>query len=72
LQAEREARVLSAAELAPTAFVAGGDETAGTRRPLRVRPWEPKVEEIPEGLRLSFGLPRGAYATALLREVTKG
>jgi tRNA pseudouridine13 synthase len=72
LQAQREARVLAVAELSAGAFAAGGDETAGTRRPLRIRPWEPRVEEAPEGLRLSFGLPRGAYATALLREVTKG
>ena len=71
-QAEREARVLAAAELTAEAFAAGGDESAGTRRALRVHLWDPKVEEAPEGLRLSFGLPRGAYATALLREVTKG
>jgi tRNA pseudouridine13 synthase len=72
LQAQREANVLAAAALDASAFAAGGDETAGTRRPLRVRPWDPRVEAVPEGLRLSFGLPRGAYATALLREVTKG
>ena len=44
----------------------------GGRRPLRVRPAEWDVSEQPGGnLTLGFFLPAGAYATVLLREVTK-
>lgn len=43
----------------------------GTRRAARVRICEPQVEAIAEGLRLSFELPSGAYATTVLREVMK-
>jgi tRNA pseudouridine13 synthase len=44
----------------------------GARRPLRVplESWD--VKEDGAGLVLSFFLPLGAYATVLLREVTKG
>lgn len=43
----------------------------GDRRPSRVLLREAKVEETAEGLRLTFTLPKGAYATTVLREVTK-
>ena len=43
----------------------------GARRPIRVPLAEWKVEEAPEGLWLSFFLPKGSYATSLLREVMK-
>lgn len=41
----------------------------GARRPLRVPVGEPAVSVEREGLRVSFELPRGAYATAVLREL---
>ncbi len=43
----------------------------GDRRLIRfpLRDWG--VEASPEGLWLSFFLPKGAYATAVLREVMK-
>jgi tRNA pseudouridine13 synthase len=69
---EREARALAAAGLSEphlASFVRDGE---GTRRPLRVRPLEVSVEtEAPGVVRLGFVLPKGAYATVVLREVTK-
>ncbi|XOB97487.1 tRNA pseudouridine(13) synthase TruD [Deinococcota bacterium DY0809b] len=43
----------------------------GARRPLRFPLEEAAVEASDYGLRLRFFLPKGAYATALLREVMK-
>ncbi|TFU15871.1 tRNA pseudouridine(13) synthase TruD [Thermus tengchongensis] len=43
----------------------------GARRPIRVPLQEWRVEEVPEGLWLAFFLPKGSYATSLLREVMK-
>ncbi len=43
----------------------------GARRPLRVPLQEWSVEETPEGIWLAFFLPKGSYATSLLREVMK-
>ncbi len=43
----------------------------GTRRPYRVRISEAKLEAVPEGTRLSFTLPSGAYATVVLRELVQ-
>jgi len=43
----------------------------GARRPIRFPLEEARLEEVEGGLRLSFFLPKGAYATSLLREVMK-
>jgi tRNA pseudouridine13 synthase len=43
----------------------------GTRRVARVRPGELQVEADEHGLLLSFVLPKGAYATVILRELLK-
>ena len=43
----------------------------GDRRPTRVVPGAASVEEVEEGLRVGFTLPKGAYATNVLREITK-
>ncbi|WP_243094806.1 tRNA pseudouridine(13) synthase TruD [Thermus thalpophilus] len=43
----------------------------GARRPIRVPLAEWSLVESPEGLWLSFFLPKGSYATSLLREVMK-
>ncbi len=43
----------------------------GDRRMIRFPLSEWQVEEAPEGLWISFFLPKGAYATAVLREVMK-
>lgn len=44
---------------------------AGTRRPYRVRLSEPRLEVEPEGVRLMFTLPSGAYATVVLAELVR-
>lgn len=41
----------------------------GERRPLRVPVTDASVDAVPEGLRLVFALPSGAYATSVLREL---
>lgn len=41
----------------------------GERRPLRVPVADASVEGVPEGVRLTFALPSGAYATSVLREL---
>lgn len=52
-------------------FKAGGDETRGTRRHLRVRLGEPVFEAKDDVVRLGFGLPAGSYATIVLGELIK-
>jgi tRNA pseudouridine13 synthase len=49
----------------------GGGELMGTRRAYRVQPRDCEVSEMDGGLRLAFTLPRGAYATSLMRELLK-
>lgn len=41
----------------------------GERRPLRVPLTDAGVREVEAGIELSFGLPRGSYATSALREL---
>ena len=43
----------------------------GTRRAARVRPESPRCERVEGDVWLSFGLPKGAYATVLVEELTK-
>lgn len=44
---------------------------AGTRRAARVRPGSCSVEATDAGLLFTFDLPKGAYATVVLRELMK-
>ncbi len=65
-------RKLAEAGIDPRSFAAGGDDMQGARRPYRVPVEDLFVEEAGEGaLRLSFSLPKGSYALAVLREVLK-
>lgn len=43
----------------------------GTRRPLRVPLIEPRVAAEPDGIQVSFQLPKGSFATAVLHEIMK-
>jgi tRNA pseudouridine13 synthase len=43
----------------------------GARRAGRIFVEELELEAIENGLRLAFRLPKGSYATTLLREFTK-
>jgi tRNA pseudouridine13 synthase len=69
---EREARVLAEASLTHDRFQTFRDLTAGTRRPLIVRPGDFSAKPDSEGLRFEFTLPAGAYATTLLKEIFFG
>lgn len=43
----------------------------GTRRVARIRPGGLRVDRYPQGIELEFSLPKGAYATVILRELLK-
>ena len=64
--ARREASVLADLGLEESLFAS----LRGTRRALRARVEGATVEPAPGGLWLTFALPAGAFATALLRELT--
>ena len=65
----REEATLAAFGLDPEALGRFKKVGPGTRRPYRVRPTEPVVRAAEDGLHLAFGLPSGAYATVVLREL---
>ena len=69
--AGREDEVLHDAGLTPAAFTTFGKLLSGTRRHnlLYVDDLSAAIE--PEGVRMTFALPAGSYATVLLREITK-
>jgi len=68
----REERALAEAQIDPRSFAAGGGEMEGARRPYRIPVDELAVESAgPDALRLSFALPAGSFALAVLREVIK-
>jgi tRNA pseudouridine13 synthase len=67
----REARLLAAEGIALADFARGGGEAEGTRRAARLRV-EVALEPLEDGYAASFELPRGSYATVVLRELTKG
>jgi tRNA pseudouridine13 synthase len=69
--AEREAMVLREANLTPAAFHRFGKLLAGTRRHNLIYLDDLNAALEPEGVRLTFTLPAGSYATVLLREITK-
>ena len=69
--AAREARVLEQSGLGAADFEKFHKLTSGARRPYLVRPQDLTVTLESEGLRVRFALPSGAYATSLLREITK-
>lgn len=43
----------------------------GLRRAIRFKVWDTSVEHTDQGLLLEFSIPKGCYATAVLREVMK-
>lgn len=69
--AEREAAVLSDNGLSVASFCGFGKLVLGTRRQNLVYLDDLNSAWEPDGLRLSFTLPAGSYATVLLAEVMK-
>ncbi|HXD86485.1 MAG TPA: tRNA pseudouridine(13) synthase TruD [Urbifossiella sp.] len=71
IAAEREAAVLRDNGLSPRSFEGFGKLVLGTRRHNLVYLEDLAATWEAEGLRLTFTLPAGSYATVLLREVMK-
>jgi tRNA pseudouridine13 synthase len=69
--AEREASLLGEAGFTTSAFNGFGKLLPGTRRHNLVYIDDLATVWEPEGLRLSFTLPAGSYATVFLREIMK-
>lgn len=69
--AEREAKVIEAAGFTRQSFDGFGKLLQGTRRHNLIYIDELSATWGPEGLRLTFALPSGSYATELLREIMK-
>lgn len=69
--ADREAAVLSDNGMSPASFAGFGKLVLGTRRHNLVYLDDLAAAWEPDGLRLSFTLPAGSYATVLLAEVMK-
>jgi tRNA pseudouridine13 synthase len=67
--AQREAAVLADAGLKAEAFGSFGKLLSGTRRYYYVWIDDLSAEVEAEGVRLSFSLPAGSYATVLMREL---
>ncbi|MDC0717812.1 tRNA pseudouridine(13) synthase TruD [Nannocystis bainbridge] len=70
-----EAEILARAEIDLTTLQALGHTLEGTRRPLQIAPLAVDIEvardDFGPGISLSFELPSGSYATALLRELQR-
>jgi tRNA pseudouridine13 synthase len=69
---ELERVILGRAGLTTESFRALSKLAQGTRRPLWARPEDLSVEPHADGIRLAFFLPKGSYATVLLREFVEG
>ncbi len=69
--AQEETQLLTEEQLVLEDFTRGRGETAGARRPYRVQLGQVEVAAEGEDLWVSFDLPRGSYATVVLREVMK-
>jgi tRNA pseudouridine13 synthase len=66
----REERILVAEGITLEGFARGGGEAEGTRRAARLRV-EVSLEALPDGYRAAFELPKGSYATVVMREIVK-
>ncbi len=67
----REEAVIAEANIDPRSFSAGGGEMEGARRSYRVPVEDLGASASGDTLTLTFSLPRGSYAIAVLREVMK-
>ncbi|MDQ3034499.1 MAG: tRNA pseudouridine(13) synthase TruD [Myxococcota bacterium] len=67
----REEETLARAELDQEKLARFAKWGEGTRRPYRVRLGAPSVEADGDDLVIAFELPAGAYATIVLRELTR-
>ena len=70
--ARREETVLLEEGLSIQVFRRFSKLTSGTRRPYLIRLSQFELSRSKDGLRFEFELPKGTYATSLLREFTRG
>jgi tRNA pseudouridine13 synthase len=69
---ELEQAVLASTGISADSFDCGGGlRLEGERRPVRVPLGEVSVHQEGDCLTLGFALPKGSYATSVLREITK-
>jgi tRNA pseudouridine13 synthase len=69
---EMEQRILADSGFSSGSFdLGGGLRMEGERRPLRVPLGEPSYRISDDLLQLEFSLPKGSYATSVVREITK-
>ena len=66
----REERILAASGVTPADLARGGGEAEGTRRAARL-PVDVALAPIEGGYRATFELPKGCYATVVMRELMK-
>jgi tRNA pseudouridine13 synthase len=66
----REERLLAQDGVSPADLARGGGEAEGTRRPARLRVTV-SLEPAGDGYRAAFELPKGSYATVVMRELAK-
>lgn len=67
---EREERILREEGMTLADLARGGDEAEGTWRAARL-PVTIALEDVEGGYRAAFELPRGSYATVVMRELMK-
>lgn len=68
----REAAILAEEGITPADFKPLGPLAPGTRRPIAIAVAAAQVSPIaPDAIQVAFELPAGAYATAVMREITK-
>jgi tRNA pseudouridine13 synthase len=66
----REARLLEGEGVGPADLARGGGEAEGTRRAGRLRV-DVALEPLADGYLARFELPKGSYATVVMRELMK-
>lgn len=69
--AAREDQILTEAGLSHDSWHAVRQIAEGTRRDASIQVGDPSVERDDDGVVISFALPGGAYATAVMREIMK-
>jgi tRNA pseudouridine13 synthase len=67
---DRLDRLLAESGVTPADLARGGDEAQGTWRAARL-PVQVAIEAAGDGYRAAFELPRGSYATVVMRELMK-